>query len=299
MYIQRVWFKILLGLIVVTVLFLCYKCFFPLREPEGFSQQEKYVVKYNQDIYDDFYVSQYDDIQQSKRRLRIELLTIVETTGADEKHSVFLDVGSGTGYAVKELNDLGYEAFGVDQSQAMVSFSEQKYPESNYKCGDVREPMLFEKQSFTHVICLYYTLYSFPDKEIFFRNSYQWLQPGGYLIVHLVEPDQFDMSVPSARHELFGCPQGINRNKESFVDFSQYQYKSSWKKTGSPETMLTETFTQSNGNIRQNEQTLYMDPIRDIVSMAVRNGFTVKSMANLKTSMHDVHQYLYFFERLL
>jgi SAM-dependent methyltransferase len=292
-------------LIILIIIFLFYKSFFIIREPEGFQQQEKYKVQYNQHIYQDpFYVEKYDEINQSKKRLRIEVLTIVETTDADEENSMFLDIGSGTGYAVKELNDLGFQAVGVDQSQAMVSYSEKQYPAAEYQCGNVLETMLFEKDAFTHVLCLYYTIYQFPDKAVFFRNCYHWLQPGGYLIVHLVDPDHFDMAVPSSKHILFGSPKivGDERNKDSIVDFTNYQYKSSWKKNRSKqqEFVRTETFrNNSNHHILENEQTLTMEKIPDILSSAVHSGFTVKSVVNLKSSMLDEKQYLYFFERML
>lgn len=302
MYIKHIWFKVLLFVIILMFIYLFYKKLFPIREPEGFSQNEKFLVKYNNHIYDDFYVENYDDINETKKRLRIELVTIVETTNADEENSVFLDIGSGTGFAVKELEDLGYNAFGVDQSETMISYSEKKYPNSNYKCGDVKEPMLFERNSFTHVLCLYYTIYQFKDKNTFFSNCYYWLQPGGYLIIHLVDPDKFDMAIPSSKNIIFGSPKiiGDERNKDSIVDFTNFTYKSSWKKSIGKDVILTETIkNKNNNNIRQNEQTLYMEKIQDILSLAVNNGFTVKSVINIKSSTMDSNQYLYFFERLL
>ena len=268
MYIKNIWLNLLILMILLFIIFIFYKKSFPLREPEGFSQKEKFLVKYDNDIYDDFYVEKYDEINRTKLRLSIELLTIVKTTDADEEYSVFLDIGSGTGYAVKELNDLGYNAFGVDKSQAMISYSEKKYPKMDYKCGDVSEPMLFERNSFTHVLCLYYTIYQFKDKVAFFRNCYYWLQPGGYLVVHLVDPDKFNMASPASKHVLFGSPISSKdeRNKDSVVDFTNYQYKSSWQKNGkSKENMVfIETF-KNNNVIRQNEQVLYMEKIQDII----------------------------------
>ena len=303
-FIKHIWFKILVMMILLILFIYLYKKLFPLREPEGFSQNEKFLVKYNNDIYnDEFYVENYDDINETKKRLNIEIVTIIKTTDADEEHSFFLDIGSGTGYAVKELNDLGYNAFGVDQSQTMVSYSEKKYPKASYKCGNVGESMLFEKGSFTHVLSLYFTIYQFKDKIAFFRNCYHWLQPGGYLVVHLVDSEKFDMSPPSSKHVLFGSPKliGDERNKDSIVDFTHYRYKSSWQKTGGKDTIvLTETFqNKNNSNIRQNEQTLYMEKIPDIISSAVYSGFTMKSLVNLKSSTMDEYQYLYFFERML
>lgn len=298
---KNIWFKLLIFMTILLLFVLIYKKMNSLKEYEGFIQKEKFVVKYDSKIYDDFYVEIYDKVNKTKNRLQNELSIIINLTQADYDNSRFLDIGSGTGYAVNELTELGFDAFGVDKSEAMIEFSEKKYPYARYKLGDVEEPMLFEKNTFTHILCLYYTIYQFQDKDYFFRNCYFWLQPGSYLIVHLVEPNKFNMAVPSAKHVLFGSPKRINdlRNKDSIVDFTHFQYKSSYKNTGVNHLLLTETFKDiETNNIRQNEQTIYMDKIQDIISSAVYNGFTLKSKVDLKSSTMDNFQYLYFFERL-
>lgn len=315
------WLQIILFLSIIFIFIIFYKQIRKLREPEGFVQKEKFIVKYNNDIYDSFYSEIYDEINKTNIRLEKELSIIINLTQADYNNSYFLDIGSGTGYAVNELNELGYNAFGVDQSEAMIKYSETKYPNSNYKCGDIIEPMLFEKNIFTHVLCLYYTIYHFKDKQMFFRNCYHWIQPGGYLIVHIVDPSKFDMAVPSAKNDFFGSPKKKNdlRNKDSIVDFTHFQYKSSYHELNStrssplstsestsscssvePILLQIETFKDRETNsIRQNEKQLYMENIQEIIRMAIYNGFTIKSKVELKSSMMDENQYLYFFERLL
>lgn len=298
------WLNILIFMMILLLIILFYKKLFKLREPEGFIQKEKFLVKTDKDIYDPFYVEIYDEINKTSKRLNQELSIIINITQADFDHSYFLDIGSATGYAVNELSELGYNAFGIDQSKAMVEYSEKKYPLSRYKCGDAEESMIFEKGIFTHVLCLYYTIYLFKDKKVFFRNCYEWLQPGGYMVIHLVEHDKFDMSIPSSKHFLFGSPKKINdeRNKDSIVDFSHFQYKSSYHemKSDSSQFIHTETFKdKETNNIRQNEETLYIDKIQDIIYLAVNNGFTLKSKVDLKSSMMDKNQYLYFFERMV
>jgi SAM-dependent methyltransferase len=297
------WLKILLFLSILFIFLFIYKKITRLREPEGFVQKEKFLVKYNKDIYDPFYVEIYDEINKTTDRIQKELSIITQLTQADYDHSHFLDIGSGTGYAVNELKELGYNTFGVDQSQAMIDYSEKKYPLSQYKCGNVEEPMLFEKGVFTHVLCLYYTIYQFKDKVSLFRNCYHWLQPGGYFILHLVEPEKFDPTKLSSNQQtILGSPKRINdeRKMDSIVDFTHFQYKSSYQKRGETEIIQTESFKDKETNhIRQNEQVLYMEKIQDIISSAIYSGFTLKSKVDLKSSMMDANQYLYFFERML
>jgi SAM-dependent methyltransferase len=224
---------------------------------EGFSQNEPFVLKRGDDIYDEFYTSIYDTIHLPHRRVPYELKTIIDATQADEKNSVFLDIGSGTGRVVRELNDLGYTSFGIDKSEAMVkhcisssqatekgasplnsenldSFgggsAEAKNENSVFKQGDVEDILLFNKSIFTHITCLYFTIYNFKNKGIFFRNCYQWLKPGGYLIIHLVEKDKFDTVPPIGNNLLFGSPQKNSKTRITThsVDMPNFKYKLSY-----------------------------------------------------------------------
>ena len=42
---------------------------------------------------------------------------------------MFLDIASRTGDRVKELEDGGYRAYGLESSKALISRCEQKYPD--------------------------------------------------------------------------------------------------------------------------------------------------------------------------
>ena len=57
--------------------------------------------------------------------------------------------------------------------------------------------MTFPQQSFTHLTCLYFTVYYIKNKRLFFENCYNWLAPGGYLLLHLVDRDNFDPILPA------------------------------------------------------------------------------------------------------
>ena len=46
--------------------------------------------------------------------------------------------------------------------------------------------------SFSTITCFYFTIYYIKDKNTFLQNCYNWLMPGGYLVLHLVNRDKFD-----------------------------------------------------------------------------------------------------------
>ena len=162
---------------------------------EGFTQNDLFVSKQNEHIYDDFYVSMYDRIHKTRHQSKYDFTKIVQNTQPSVS-SVFLDVGSGTGTLVNRLNNNGFRAYGIDSSEAMVQYSTSKYPDSEFKCGDVKKSMEFEPETFSHVLCTYFTLYEMGDKSVFFDNCRRWLKTGGYLIVHLVDKLEFDTIVP-------------------------------------------------------------------------------------------------------
>jgi len=239
------------------------------------------------------------------RRVSYELKTIIETTQAEQENSVFLDIGSGTGIVVSELQEMGYSAFGVEQSVAMVLHSQTKHPGLPVKTADVLEnPMLFERGVFTHLLCLYYTIYDFDfkGKMTLFRNSYYWLKPGGFMVIHLADKNLYNATIPSGKENTFGSPQRYadRRITDQLIDFDDFKYRAFYETvTASSKVIMTESFIDSyTDSIRQNERVLYMDEIQEILNLATVVGFIVHGKYNIKEGEGgDVHQYLYFLER--
>lgn len=293
---------LILLLSTVAIGLILFKKYHKKYESEAFTQEKPFVAKYNADIYDNFYSEIYDTINKPERRVSKELKTIIDTTQASDK-SVFLDIGSGTGCVVNELSELGFDAYGIDNSKAMVNYSEKNYPDILVKKGDALDTMAFEKGVFSHILCLYFTIYQFKDKRTFFRNCYFWLKPGGYLVVHLVDKHKFDTTVPAAINPIFGAPQRFNEEKSrnSIVQFYDFKYKANYKFSEKNSTVtFTETFTDKFSNkTRQNEQTLYMEDLQEIIAIANANGFIPHSKFDMRNINFDEDQYLYIFERSL
>ena len=262
-------------------------------------QKEHFLVKHDDQIYDTFYSEVYDTINKTESRNTDELKKIIQTTQANTDESVFLDIGSGSGNLVDTLQQLGYDAYGVDKSETMVGYSDKKYPDAMIKCGDVMDPMCYDKDIFTHIVCLHFTLYHIEKKHLFFKNCYSWLKPGGYLVVHLVERDKFYKATSTSSTSLFGAPQIFFEEtaNDAVVDYDHFLYKQSYQiHPVENKATFTETFTdKASSRIRQQEQTLYMEEVKDIVSMAAYYGFILQGKLDVKKQ----HQYLYIFERTM
>jgi len=298
------WLKLLIVLALLLLVVLYQRKYYPGKHTEGFEQNEKYLAKRDEAIYDDFYVGIYDYLQKTKERSKYELKKVVETTQPDRNNSVMLDVGCGTGCMVNVLRESGYRAFGIDKSEAMVSYSKQKYPDVKVKCGDANDSMAFDRASFTHILCMNATIYEFDDKVAFFRNCYHWLVPGGYMFLHLVNPRRFDPIVPAGKPSFLSSPQkyASTRITDTVIDFADFKYKSAYdfrKLDTTGDVTQTETFTdKKTGNVRENERTVQFVPEADIIDQVQMCRFLLEGQFSLKDYNHDDYQTIYILKKI-
>ena len=244
---------------------------------EGFIQTSPFIAKSDNDIYDTFYATVYDTLHDPSTTSKADYSKIVELTRPSRSNSVFLDIGSGTGHLVNRLEQNGYSVYGIDKSPAMVKQSLTKYPDIDVKSGDVLDPTTYDHGMFTHITCMDQTIYHIEDKHMFFRNCYNWLMPNGFLILHLIDKGE---SV-----------------KDKTVEFVDFKYNRKHERKDDGRVVVKEQFVDDIlKNVRQNELTLYMDPLSRIVKMALDNGFVAHAQVNVQG---DDSQYIYVFERLL
>jgi SAM-dependent methyltransferase len=296
------WFQYLMILAILMILVLLFKRRDLSSYYEGFSQDVNYVYKTGDDIYDDFYVEIYDKLMETDNHCSYQIEKLIENTNPSKKNSVFLDIGSRTGVLASKICEKGYTTYALDKSQSMVEYSEKKCADLNVKCGDVRDPLLYDQHSFSHILNTGLGIYQFENKDMFFRNSYFWLRPGGYLIIHLADRDKFDTIIPGGKPPLIDNPQqySIKRITDTIIDFIDFTYKGSYDFTNinTNKVIFKETFTDGlTGNVRQNEKTLYMENINEIVQLALDAGYILHNKTNLKECLGDEHQFMYIFKR--
>jgi len=266
---------------------------------EGFEQKAPFVLKNGNDVYDTFYTVVYDDLNKTSERCDYECSKIIELTHPSTANSVFLDIGSGTGHLVNLLTNRGFQAHGMDVSKDMVDYSQKKFPDIQTKCGDAMDPLVYDRLLFTHITCMNYTIYHVQDKQKFFQNCYHWLQPNGYLILHLVDKDKYNPLAPMAENVSLknATTYGSTRKTDAKIVFEDFTYTSSHEFKPDDRVLMKESFTDNvTHHVRQNELTLYMENKNEIVNLAQRNGFLAHALINLLT---DEYQYIYVFERLL
>lgn len=300
---QHVFLKIILFLAIIYIYLYLYKLTSKPRYVENFSQKEQFVMKKGDKLFDDFYAEIYDGLHNSEARNDLELIKLAKHTNLNEDTSVVLDIGSGTGNTVNNLNEAGYTAYGIDKSRSMVKYSQNKYPNIEIKEGDVIDSMAFEHNTFTHALCTYFTVYYIEDKSLLFKNCYHWLQPNSYFVLHLVDLPKFTKIIPVGKDDT--VPQKPKSNDYRTVDtltvFKDFKYKAYLQVPNdkkNKDASLSETFTDNiTQHVRQNEHTLFMEPLDSIEKMVKQAGFEFDKKVHMGNITGDENQFLYFFKK--
>ena len=296
--------KIMIFIIVLFILVSVYKHGVMYNERiEGFEEpSEKFELKKTVDeIYDPFYSDIYDELCNDPSKHKFEQDHIISKTGAGPDSNI-LDIGSGTGETVNSLVKHGCHVIGIDKSSAMYEKSKNKYPNCTFKNGDVTKSITFDTEEFSHITCLYFTVYYIKDKRIFLKNCYDWLKPGGQMIIHLVNRHMFDPILPPGNPLQFVSAQkhAPKRITTTEIIFKKYNYLSEFidsdEKDGTAK--FVEVFSSKKKKIpfRKNVHTLYMDDQSSIISIAKQVGFIAKSKYDMTPCSYE-YNFLYVLKK--
>jgi len=293
------WGRILIFLCIFIFIYLFTKNI--KNSKEGFEQSDNFVLKTNIDLYDKFYADVYDYLVYNNLKDDYEIAKIVNKTNPSNGSSI-LDVGCGTGHHTALLSQKGYNVIGIDNSKDMILRARQNYPNYNFEVGNVLNNDIFAPNKFTHILCLYFTIYYIEDKDIFFKNVYNWLLPGGYFIIHLVDRERFDPILPPGNPIMLISPQKYSdkRITNTYVKFTDFSYNADFKLDKDNDiAIFTEKFKNDmNGKVRKNEHNLYMPELDSIVYKIQELGFINHGIIDLVECQYE-YQYLYIFTKPL
>lgn len=266
------------------------------KNKENFQTTKQFLQKTGNDIYDDFYVDIYDYLVHSESKDNYEIQEIINKT-TPTTSSTILDIGSGTGHHSGKLSEQGYNVLGIDKSQAMVNKAKTNYPKTNFVQGDVLDPNPnLENDKFTHILCLYFTIYYIENKVMFFENCMKWLKPGGFLILHVVDRDTFDPIIPAAKRLFIFSPQKYAKTRinTSKVVFNNFTYSSKFDLKPSEDIGEFNEKLEFNDNksVRKHKHVMYMEDAPELLVKAQNCGFIINDKIDLLNSGYD-NQYLY------
>lgn len=280
---------------------------------EDMTSGNKFESKYDDAIYDAFYVKYYD-LVHSNKECNIEQLKIIINYAKNNKFVKLLDIGCGTGYHVYMLNKMKYDVIGLDKSAAMIERAKLQYTNCEFINGDFLHNNLFEYNSFTHLICLNKTFYTFKDKELFFEKSNLLLNADGLIIIHIVNRENFKPFIISQNDEtVLYNSENETKNKHPQISvikinntleyISEYKVLDNKKTTNDatnkeeniinntinaiekpPFSCYNEKFINLQTNaVRKQVINLYIPSVDEIITIAKAKGFSVKDKKPLKT----------------
>jgi len=290
--------KILLLIALLLAIIVFFRNVMSLKPKEGFQQNDKFLFKQGDGIYDEFYSQIYDYLVFNNLKNDYEVGSIVNATNPTET-SVILDVGSGTGHHVANLAAKNLNVIGIDKSPAMIKQAKENYPQYNFQLGDVLDSNHFKHNSLTHVLCLYFTIYYIKDKRRFFDNCMDWLMPGGYLVLHLVDREKFDPILPPGNPLYIVSPQKYanKRITKTKIHFNDFLYESNFHlDKENDEATFDEKFKFDDGKVRKQQQLLYMEDTETILTIVQQCGFILESQIDLLKCAYE-YQYLYVFTK--
>jgi SAM-dependent methyltransferase len=278
--------KILLFIALLLVLIVFFKRLIPVKE--GLVDSSKFLFKQGEAVYDDFYANVYDYLVFNQIRNDFEIGQIINSSTPNEK-SVIADIGCGTGHHVKKLNSKNLQVIGVDISPSMINKAKTDNPRlaRQFVIGNGLNGHLFQDNSLTHILCLNLTIYYMKNKMLFFNNCMNWLMPGGYLIVHLL--DNYNVSpILPPNNPLYTL------NNKTTITLNDFVYNSNYKLHNDIAT-IEEKFKFNDGRVRKQEQRLYMeDDLPTIVNMAQDAGFLLHAKIDMVNCSYE-NQFLYVF----
>jgi SAM-dependent methyltransferase len=189
------------------------------------------------------------------------------------------------------------EVIGIDLSPSMIKKAKENYPNLNFKQADALNKDTFNNNTFTHILCMYFTIYYIENKREFFNNCMDWLMPGGYLVIHLVDRYKFDPILPPGNPLYIVSPQKYAKKRitSTKVNFNEFVYNADFKLNESSNiAIFDEKFKFNDGKVRKQEHILYMDDVSSIVNMAQNAGFLLHGKVDLLKVAYE-NQYLYIF----
>ena len=283
-------------LLILVVLFNSIKISNVLKE--GYQQNDTFIHKEGTGLYDNFYADIYDLLVFNNLKDDYEIGQIINRTNANTQSKI-LDIGCGTGHHVAKLNDSKMNVIGLDISPAMINKAKENYPGLKFIIGDALNSSEFTPDNFTHILCLYFTIYYMKNKQLFFNNCYEWLMPGGTLVVHLVDREKFDPILPPGNPLYVVSPQKYAKERitKTKVNFNDFVYTSNFELEGGKDlAIFDEKFKFTNGKIRKHEHKLYMESITDILNLAQNAGFIIQGKIDLVKCAYE-YQYLFILQK--
>jgi len=273
------------------------------------SEQSKTIWFENDELFDDFYCSVYDNLTQLAGRFPQEVSLILnqwkKETNLDSMD--ILDCGCGTAiatilFARQDVNSVT----GLDLSDSMlrrarsVTLVAAKLTESQKNSitllkGNMMQETTFPSGKFSHACLLFFVVYYAEDPLALFRNLYLWIRPGGQLAIEVVNKYKFDPLLESSSPFVGLSLQKYHKKRQtkSKVEFDKFSYEAEFD-LQDPVAEFRETFRFKDKSVRRQRHTMTMRDINEIVKIGEQAGWTYNGYIDLLTAGFEYAYVLMF-----
>lgn len=292
---------------LAVLILLLYSATLWMSSVENFENEDGVTYEDNTQMYDEVYASVYNPLWHSNEKLKFEQVSMQDIALAEWPVATVrvLDMCCGTAPHACWFKNLGVDYIGVDTSKAMLAKARKECATAKFQEGDVTQVHIFPQKSMTHCVLLDFSIYQFENPKILSDNAYQWLQPGGFFVVHLVDPDKFDpildLATPFAAFSL--QKYSLERQTDSSIYFDKFKYLGRFKKNKDEDNAeFEETFTyynkEDNGGkkYRQNKHRWMMPSKERMFDIIKSSGFRMIEAVPMLNAGKE-YQYLCYFTK--
>lgn len=263
---------------------------------EGFSQENPFVLREGDDIFDQFYA----EINNTIHKHNIYVDYISESVIKHTNPKTLLVIASDTGEQCDSFHKKNVDTVSLFKHKKMFEHSKNKYPELRACVGNTENPMTFDKSRFSHIFCTGHTIYTIKNKTSFFKIIHNWLQPDGIFLLQLSERNLFDTCMTTKLYSSDESPQKYHdqRITESVIDYGSFKYTSKYNfDDAETENIVhfSETFVDKySQHVRKNEHIMFMEKTEEIIETLILCKFSIRRRINIP---HDANQFIYILER--
>ena len=307
---QNIWFRMLLIVVTMLLLISAYNKIQRSKNPRPYSgsfmesfiqnssstSRSGVIVKKDADVKDAFYAAVYDQLFNQKVNNAYEVGAIINKYPDISNQTVALDIGAGTGAYMNAFVQHGItDITGIESSADMVAQAKKSYPGLNIIKGDPTVVSSFKPESFTLVTMMNFEVYYIPNTEQLFSNIYAWLKPGGYFVLHLVDPRKFNAASMLGGDNPVPTPTPDGKKAHSVVKFNDFEYKSDVQIFPNDFVQYMEVFTDDKtGKVRKNVRNFKMPSPQTFIELATGVGFNMLGQIELVKAQKE-HQFFYLF----
>jgi len=288
-------------IVVIGLLLLLQSVYTWYKGREGFEGQ----TKFHESPYDSEYAGISKQLWHPYEKLQFESVSFQDIALADWPVASVkvVDLACGVAPQACWFKNLGVEYTGADSSSDMLEKARKDCPSAKFKKCDITQAACFPLKSFSHAFILGFSIYEFANPKIVFDNANAWLQPGGYLVVHMVDPDKYDalldLASPFAAFSL--QKYSSERQTKSEIYFNDFKYIGELKKKpDEDDAVFAETmvyFDPADGiKYREQKHDWYMPSVERMIEIAKTSGFRLKEKVHLVACAKE-YQYLVYFTK--